>query len=87
MGAARALDAAAADAAGADDAALQVSNAKARCSDAYILLTNEALQMHGGIGMTDEHDIGLFMKRARVSEMTFGDAAFHRDRFARLQGY
>ena len=81
MGAARALDA------GADDAALQVSNAKARCSDAYILMTNEALQMHGGIGMTDEHDIGLFMKRARVAEMTFGDAAFHRDRFARLQGY
>jgi acyl-CoA dehydrogenase len=81
MGAARALDA------GADDAPLQVSNAKARCSDAYVLVTNEALQMHGGIGMTDEHDIGLFMKRARVAEMTFGDAAFHRDRFARLQGY
>src|SRR5688572_8939998 len=87
MGAARALDAAAADSAGAVDAQVQVSNAKARCSDAYILLTNEALQMHGGIGMTDEHDIGLFMKRARVAEMTFGDAAFHRDRFARLQGY
>jgi len=81
MAAARALDA------GADDGRIQVSNAKARCSDAYILLTNEALQMHGGIGMTDEHDIGLFMKRARVCELTFGDAAFHRDRFARLQGY
>jgi acyl-CoA dehydrogenase len=81
MAAARALDA------GSVDAPVQVSNAKARCSDAYILLTNEALQMHGGIGMTDEHDIGLFMKRARVAEMTFGDAAFHRDRFARLQGY
>jgi len=87
MGAARALDSAAADSAGAEDSQVQVSNAKARCSDAYILLTNEALQMHGGIGMTDEHDIGLFMKRARVAEMTFGDAAFHRDRFARLQGY
>ena len=81
MAAARAVDS------GDDDARLQVSNAKARCSDAYILLTNEALQMHGGIGMTDEHDIGLFMKRARVAEMTFGDAAFHRNRFAEIQAY
>ncbi len=81
MAAARAVDS------GDDDARLQVSNAKARCSDAYILITNEALQMHGGIGMTDEHDIGLFMKRARVAEMTFGDAAFHRNRFAEIQGY
>ncbi|MEE2775687.1 MAG: acyl-CoA dehydrogenase family protein [Acidobacteriota bacterium] len=81
MSAARAVDE------GAEDATIQVSNAKARCSDAYILLTNEALQMHGGIGMTDEHDIGLFMKRARVSEMTFGDAAFHRNRFGELLGF
>ena len=43
--------------------------------------------MHGGIGMTDEHDIGLFLKRARVAEMTFGDAAFHRDRFATACGF
>ncbi len=43
--------------------------------------------MHGGIGMTDEHDIGFFLKRARVAEMTFGDGAYHRDRFARLEGY
>jgi alkylation response protein AidB-like acyl-CoA dehydrogenase len=43
--------------------------------------------MHGGIGMTDEHEIGLFMKRARACEMTFGDAAFHRDRFASLTGF
>ena len=42
--------------------------------------------MHGGIGVTDELDIGFFYKRARVAEMTFGDAAYHRDRFARLQG-
>jgi len=81
MAAARAVDDS------ADDARVQVSNAKARCTDAYTLLTNEALQMHGGIGMTDEHDIGLFMKHARVAEMTFGDAAFHRNRFAELQGY
>ncbi|MDE2850170.1 MAG: acyl-CoA dehydrogenase family protein [Acidobacteriota bacterium] len=81
MAAARALDE------GSDDAELQVSNAKARCSDALILVTNEALQMHGGIGMTDEHDIGLFMKRARALEFAFGDAAFHRQRFARLRGF
>ena len=81
MAAARALDA------GDGDAELQVSNAKARCSDALILVTNEALQMHGGIGMTDEHDIGLFIKRARALEFAFGDAAFHRQRFARLRGF
>ena len=61
--------------------------AKARLSDAYTLVANEAVQMHGGIGMTDEHEIGFFMKRARAAEMTFGDAAFHRDRFAKLSGY
>jgi alkylation response protein AidB-like acyl-CoA dehydrogenase len=64
-----------------------VSTAKARCSDAYVYVANEAIQMHGGIGMTDEHDIGFFMKRARVAEMMFGDAAYHRDRFARLMGF
>jgi acyl-CoA dehydrogenase len=64
-----------------------VSVAKARCSDAYILITNEAVQMLGGIGMTDEEDTGFYMKRARAAEMTFGDAAYHRDRFATLKGY
>ena len=64
-----------------------VSLAKARCSDAYVLVGNEAVQMHGGIGMTDEHEIGFYMKRARVAATTFGDAAFHRDRWARLTGY
>jgi acyl-CoA dehydrogenase len=64
-----------------------ISTAKARCSDAYILVTNEAVQMLGGIGMTDEEDTGFFMKRARAAEMTFGDAAFHRDRFASLKGF
>jgi alkylation response protein AidB-like acyl-CoA dehydrogenase len=64
-----------------------VSIAKARCSDAFMLAGNEGVQMHGGIGMTDEHDIGFFLKRARAAEITFGDAAFHRDRFAALQGF
>jgi acyl-CoA dehydrogenase len=81
MAAARAVDS------GADDAAQLVSLAKARCSDAAILVANEAVQMHGGIGMTDEHDIGFYLKRARVAEMTFGDAAHHRNRWARLSGY
>jgi alkylation response protein AidB-like acyl-CoA dehydrogenase len=81
MAAARALDGQ------AQDAAQLVSLAKARLSDAYCLVTNEAVQLHGGIGMTDEHDIGFFLKRARASEMTFGDAAYHRDRFAALGGY
>src|SRR5262249_60551379 len=64
-----------------------VSLAKARCSDAYILAANEGVQMHGGIGMTDEHDAGFYLKRARIAEMTFGDAAWHRDRWARLHRY
>jgi alkylation response protein AidB-like acyl-CoA dehydrogenase len=81
MAAARALDAQ------SPEAAQLVSVAKARLSDAYCLVANEAVQMHGGIGMTDEHDIGLFMKRARACELTFGDAAYHRERFARLNGY
>jgi len=81
MGAARALDE------GAPEAQKLVSLAKARCSDAAILVTNEAVQMFGGIGMTDEHEIGFFMKRARVAELTFGDAKYHRDRWARLSEY
>ncbi len=63
------------------------SAAKARCSDAFVLVGNEGVQMHGGIGMTDEHDVGFFLKRARAAEVTFGDAVFHRDRIARLDGY
>jgi alkylation response protein AidB-like acyl-CoA dehydrogenase len=69
------------------DARQLVSVAKARCSDAYVLITNEAVQMHAGIGMTDEHEIGFFMKRARVCELSFGDSAYHRDRFATLSQY
>jgi acyl-CoA dehydrogenase len=81
MAAARALDA------GEASAPALVSVAKARCSDAFVSIANEAIQMHGGIGMTDEHDIGFFFKRARVAEMTFGDSAYHRDRYATLSGY
>lgn len=63
------------------------STAKARLSDTYLHVTHEAVQMHGGVGVTDELDIGFFLKRARVTEVLFGDAAYHRDRYARLSGY
>jgi alkylation response protein AidB-like acyl-CoA dehydrogenase len=63
------------------------SLAKARLNDTYNLVSSEGVQMHGGIGMTDEYEIGFFMKRSRVSEHTFGGSAFHRDRYGVLQGY
>jgi alkylation response protein AidB-like acyl-CoA dehydrogenase len=63
------------------------SIAKARLSETFLLAGYEGVQLHGGIGMTDEHDIGLYLKRARGAEIQFGDAAFHRDRVARLDGY
>ena len=69
------------------DLATLASAAKARASDVYIHSGEEGVQLHGGIGMTDEEDIGLYLKRARVVELTLGDGGYHRDRFARLQGY
>lgn len=72
---------------GDDRAPLYVSLAKAKAGEAAILATNEGVQMHGGIGMTDDYDIGFFMKRARAAQETFGDAAFHSDRLARTLGY
>lgn len=75
------------DDAGDTAVARAVSVAKAKCSDVAMLACHEGIQMHGGIGMTDEHDVGLYLKRARVAEMTFGDSAYHRDRFARIDGY
>ena len=54
------------------------SLAKARASETVHLATNEFVQMHGGIGMTDAHDSGLYMKRARVAEALYGGASFHR---------
>jgi len=64
-----------------------VSVAKARAGLSATLALNEAVQMHGGIGMTDEFDIGLFMKRVRVCQELFGDSNFHADRLARLNRY
>ena len=68
-------------------AGMFVAVAKARAGASATLAVQEAVQMHGGIGMTDEFDIGLFMKRARVGQELFGDAGFHADRLARLQNY
>ncbi len=61
--------------------------AKAKAGEVARIATNEAVQMHGGIGMTDEFDIGFFMKRARAAGEAFGDAYYHTDRFAQLAGY
>ena len=81
MAAARSVDA------GDADAPRLVSLAKARASDAYLHAANEAVQIFGGVGMTDEYDVGFHLKRARAAELTFGDAAHHRQRWARLAGY
>ncbi|WP_129793161.1 acyl-CoA dehydrogenase family protein [Sphingosinicella sp. CPCC 101087] len=64
-----------------------VSVAKAKAGHSATLAVQEGVQMHGGIGMTDEYDIGLYMKRDRVLNELFGDPAFHADRLARLKGY
>jgi len=66
---------------------LLASLAKARANDAYLLVANEGVQLFGGIGMTDEHDIGLYLKRARAAGETLGNSAYHRDRWGRLRGY
>jgi alkylation response protein AidB-like acyl-CoA dehydrogenase len=73
--------------AGSDKADEAVSVAKAMSGLATTLSVQEGVQMHGGIGMTDEYDIGFFMKRARVLAEMFGDANFHADRLARGRGY
>jgi alkylation response protein AidB-like acyl-CoA dehydrogenase len=71
----------------ANDVSQLASLAKAKVGDLVHLVSNEMVQMHGGIGMTDAHDAGLYLKRARVQEATFGGSSFHRDRYATLLGY
>ena len=66
---------------------MMASLAKAKLNELVKLVTNEAVQMHGGIGVTDELDIGLFLKRARVTMQIYGDTGFHQDRYASLCGY
>ncbi len=70
-----------------DQASSIVSVAKARAGTSATRAVQEGVQMHGGIGMTDEFDVGLFMKRVRVCNELFGDANFHADRLARLHRY
>jgi alkylation response protein AidB-like acyl-CoA dehydrogenase len=68
------------------DAPLAVSMAKSYASDASRKVSNAGIQLHGGIGMTWEHDLHLYMKRAKASEVAFGDATWHRERVASLLG-
>jgi alkylation response protein AidB-like acyl-CoA dehydrogenase len=68
------------------DATLAVSMAKAYASDASRKVSNAGIQLHGGIGMTWEHDLHLYMKRAKASEVAYGDATWHRERVASLLG-
>ena len=63
------------------------SLAKAKLGQVSKLVTNEAVQMHGGIGVTDDADIGFFLKRTRVTQRTFGDSNFHLDRVAKINKY
>jgi acyl-CoA dehydrogenase len=72
---------------GDEQLSLLASAAKAKLCEVAQRATNEAIQMHGGIGMTDEHEIGFFIKRARVVQHTFGDYNYHLDRFAQLSGF
>ena len=69
------------------DLALLASLAKGRASDLCEKLMNEAIQLHGGIGVTDEFDLGLIVKRARVLQQSLGDGVFHRNRYACLKGF
>ncbi len=70
-----------------EDLRTLVSAAKAKCGEVAMLAADEALQMHGGIGMTDELDIGLFVKRIRSANETYGDVTYHRDRVATQYGF
>jgi alkylation response protein AidB-like acyl-CoA dehydrogenase len=69
------------------NAAAAVSVAKARAGTTATLAVQEGVQMHGGMGMTDQFDIGFFMKRARVCQELFGDSNFHADQLARTKNY
>ena len=72
---------------GAENADALCALAKAKVGDFLYLMSNELIQMHGGIGMTDEFDAGLYLKRARAQEAAFGNRAFYRNRYAELAGF
>jgi alkylation response protein AidB-like acyl-CoA dehydrogenase len=69
------------------EAARAAAMAKAQLSEVYARTTNRAVQMHGGIGFTWEHDMHFWFKRAKWNEFAFGDATYHRERLARLEGF
>lgn len=73
--------------AGRSDVDQAVSLAKAIANDTLRLASREMVQLHGGVGMTDEYDAGLYLKRAATLEAMWGTASYHRDRFGRLNGY
>jgi len=70
-----------------EHAAMMVTAAKAKLGQVAQLAAREGIQMHGGMGMTDEFDIGLYIKRIRVAEALYGDANYHADKFARMRNY
>jgi alkylation response protein AidB-like acyl-CoA dehydrogenase len=70
-----------------ENAAAAVAVAKARAGSTATLAVQEGVQMHGGMGMTDQFDVGFFMKRARVCQELFGDSNFHADQLARMKSY
>ena len=72
---------------GADDEAAMSALSKAKTGEFLFDMSNQLIQIHGGIGMTDEFDAGLYLKRARVLETTYGNQAQHRDRYATLLGF
>ena len=69
------------------DISKTASLAKAKLGSTFKLVSNEAIQMHGGIGVTDDADIGFFLKRARVIEKILGDTNYHLDRLSKMRGY
>ncbi|HET9533206.1 MAG TPA: acyl-CoA dehydrogenase family protein [Blastocatellia bacterium] len=71
---------------GDENLPLMASISKAYTSEAYTRVTGEAIQIHGGMGFTWEHDVHLYFKRAKADEVSFGDASYHRERVARLIG-
>lgn len=71
----------------ASEIAKLASLAKTKVGETFHTVSREGIQMHGGIGMTDEFDIGFFIKRAAITEQTFGDVNFHRNRYGELEGY
>lgn len=71
----------------APNLSILASSAKALANDCFTLISSEAVQLHGGMGVTEEMDIGLFLKRSRVCNQLMGSSSYHRDRFATLSGF